>query len=69
MLGSLEYSGSPIAGDFIHARKSSHSAPFSIVIGVLFHRDNNLMDDWFPRRWPKKKMPQPGAFTAGIGKL
>jgi hypothetical protein len=45
-LESLEYSGSPIVGDFIHARKSSHSASFSIVM-VLFHRDNNLMGDWF----------------------
>jgi hypothetical protein len=35
-LGSLEYSCSPIAGDFIHARKSSHSASFSIVMGFSF---------------------------------
>jgi hypothetical protein len=30
-----EYSGSPIAGDFNHARKSSRSASFSIVMGSL----------------------------------
>jgi hypothetical protein len=40
-MGSSEYSGNPIAGDFSHARKSSPSASFSIVIAVLRH-DNNL---------------------------
>jgi hypothetical protein len=35
-LGWLEYSGSPIAGDLIHARKSSRSTSFSIVMGFSF---------------------------------
>jgi hypothetical protein len=32
---SAEYSGNPIAGDFSHARKSSDSTSFLIVIVVL----------------------------------
>jgi hypothetical protein len=43
---SAEYSGSPISGDFVHARKSSRSTSFSIVIVVLRY-NNNPEVDWF----------------------
>ena len=43
---SAEYSGSPIAGDFNHARKSSRNASVSIVM-VFFRYDNNGEGVWF----------------------
>jgi hypothetical protein len=38
MTGSCEYSGSPIAGDFIQVRKSSQNASSSIIMGFSFNK-------------------------------
>jgi hypothetical protein len=56
-LGSLEYSCSPIAGDFIHARKSSHSASFSIVMGFSFTETTTSWVIGFLVGGPERKSP------------